>query len=154
MRLSLTLIAAFCFLKSFASGLGFAWYNPNAAFGSCTAADVTKIDDAVKSVFAQYMGTAMNSWSDLQYGSGRKLRGRDLVCTQACIDKCRLNPYLCYGCCAGCRRRSMFTVDRELVGVSKEQMEYQCAKKVQGEAKNVSPSCAAGIQNALCEVAL
>jgi hypothetical protein len=153
MRLSLTLIAAFCFLKSFASGLGFAWYNPNAAAGSCTAADVAEIDDAVKNVFNAYMGIATGNWSILQYGSGRKLRGRDLACTQQCIDRCRLNPYLCYGMCSGCRRRSISTVDRELV-VSKEQMEFHCAKKVQGEVKNVSPSCAAGIQNALCEVVL
>jgi hypothetical protein len=152
MKLSLTLIAAFCFLKSFASGLGFAWYNPDAAYGSCTAADVTLIDDAVKGVFAQYMGTATTNWVNLQYDSGRELRGRDL-CTQTCINLCRLNKYLCYGCCSGCRRLSTIEIDRELE-VSKEQMESQCAKKVQGEAKNVSPSCAAGIQNALCEVAL
>jgi hypothetical protein len=153
MKLSLTLIAAFCLLKSFASGLGFAWYNEDAKYyGSCTAADVTMIDDAVKGVFAQFMGTATTNWVDLQYGPDRKLRGRDL-CTEECIKRCWNIAYMCYGSCAGCKIRSMIEIDRELV-VSKEQMESHCAKKVQGEAKNVSPKCAAAIQNALCEVAL
>jgi hypothetical protein len=45
------LIAAFSFLKSFASGYGYVWYNPNELPGAFTAEDVAKIDNDLENMF-------------------------------------------------------------------------------------------------------
>jgi hypothetical protein len=110
------------------------------------------VDDAVAQMLYERVGYPTDDWVTLESDPDRKnLRGREL-CSQQCIDRCRLNPYLCYGICSGCRRRSTFTVDRELY--TEEELENFCAQTVRSAATQVTPSCAAAVKHALCEVAL
>jgi hypothetical protein len=151
-RLSLTFIAALFFLKSFASGYGVAWYNPNVAAGLvCTDEDVALVDNAVEQMLFEKAGYPTDDWLTLESDADRNLRGREL-CSQSCIDRCRNCYCMCYGICSGCRRRSTFTVDRELY--TTEELEGYCSETVRSAATQVSPSCAAAVQDALCEVAL
>jgi hypothetical protein len=71
------LIAALCFLESFASGqgdCGFAWCNPNAALGDCTAEGVTFVDNAVEEMFYDLLSFPLDDWVPLDSGLERNLR--------------------------------------------------------------------------------
>jgi hypothetical protein len=156
-RLSLTLIAAFFFLKSFASGqeadeYGFAWFNSNAVATACNPADIEFIDSAVEEMFFERLSYPLDDWISLD--NRRNLRGREL-CTGACIDKCTNCHYMCNGMCGGCGGgRSLQTSDRELL-YTKAQLEGFCEEKVQSmTTPDVTADCAAAVQYASCVVAL
>jgi hypothetical protein len=112
MRLSLTLIASFCFFfKSFASGSpveGYVWFNNQAGPNDCNPDDAALVDIAVDDALELVGVTTAHTWviQSQSYGSDRSLRGggREL-CSDWCINRCNNVPYLCYGICEGCRRK-------------------------------------------------
>jgi hypothetical protein len=139
MRLSLTLIPTFFFLKSFASGeqTTFSWFNENAVLGDCTPTDVAKIDNDVELMFYNMLGHPVYDWVP------------GLSCTQFCNNRCKNTPYMCYGGCSGCGRRTLTSVDRELY--SEEQLENQCTQVVRAST-GISSSCALAVEDAWCDV--
>jgi hypothetical protein len=182
MRLSLPLIASFFFFfKSFASGnsiAGYVWFNDHAGPNDCDLDDAGIVDDAVDDALKEKGVTEATSWligsssySHVRsssythgrssfYNHGRSLRGdgRELSCTAWCSNRCRQIPYMCYGVCAGCKKRDLGSNyhDEERFYVQETQPDYKsiCETAVRTQATNdgISDTCQAALVSADCDV--
>jgi hypothetical protein len=138
-------------LKSFASGqdTSFAWFNENALAGDCNPTDVATIDNKVELMFYNMLGHPIYDWVPMDSGAGnRNLRGREL-CSDFCNNRCSNTPYMCYGGCSGCGRRTLTSVDRELH--SETELENACTQVVRAST-GISSSCASAVEDAWCDV--